>query len=102
MSPSPQRLSGLLLRKTPSRLLLCWLLSRHWRSGFLTLITLGWKDFIEPFIRNQPDAEPSFNLDAGSLRPRAWLESALRPSVAGLHAPMIGVILLVSLTGLFR
>lgn len=69
---------------------------------FLDAYYLGLERLYRALYKKSADAEPSFNLDAGSLRPRAWLESALRPSVAGLHAPMIGVILLVSLTGLFR
>jgi hypothetical protein len=44
----------------------------------------------------------SFNLDAGTLGPSKWLSAISRPSVAGLHMPMVGVILLVSLTGVFR
>jgi hypothetical protein len=47
-------------------------------------------------------AEPSFDLDALPVGFKEWLPSAIRPSVIGLHAPMIGVILLVSLTGVFR
>jgi len=47
-------------------------------------------------------SEPSFDLEVGSLRAIDWLRSAGRPSVFGLHAPMIAVICLVTLTGLLR
>jgi hypothetical protein len=45
---------------------------------------------------------PSFDLDSGSVKAEVWFRSALRPSVVGLHAPMIAVILLVTLTGFLR
>lgn len=46
--------------------------------------------------------EASFLLDAGPVDSVGWLRCVLRPSVAGLHAPMIVVVLLVTLTGILR
>jgi hypothetical protein len=66
-------------------------------SYYLALETL-YRDLYKKAIK----AEPSFDLDAGSVGVKGWLASLLRPSVAGLHVPMIGVIPLVSLTGIFR
>ncbi len=44
----------------------------------------------------------SFDLDAGPVKASLWFECLVRPSVAVLHAPMIAVILLVTLTGILR
>ena len=48
------------------------------------------------------NAQVPLGLDAGSVAAREWFASAFRPSVVGLHAPMIGVILLVTVTGILR
>jgi hypothetical protein len=69
---------------------------------FLDAYYLGLEKLYRDLYKISINAAPSFDLDAGSLKPQEWFKSALRPSVIALHAPMIGVILLVSLTGLFR
>ncbi len=69
---------------------------------FLDAYYLGLERLYRDLYKKAVSGPPSFDLDAGSLRPQTWLESALRPSVVALHSPMVGVILLVSLTGLFR
>jgi hypothetical protein len=63
---------------------------------YLALETL-YRDLYDRAITN-----PSFDLGAGSVKAGGWFRSALRPSVVGLHAPMIVVILLVTLTGFLR
>ena len=69
---------------------------------FLDAYYLGLERLYRDLYKKAANAAPSFDLDAGCLKPHAWLQSVLRPSVIGLHVPMIGVILVVSLTGLFR
>ena len=64
---------------------------------YLALETL-YRDLYKKAIK----AEPSFDLDIGSVKPAGWFECVRRPSVVGLHLPMIVVILLVTLTGVFR
>jgi hypothetical protein len=63
---------------------------------YLTLETL-YRDLYKKAV-----AAPSFDLEAGLVKPSGWFKSALRPSVVGLHVPMIVVIFLVTLTGIFR
>ena len=46
--------------------------------------------------------QPDFNLTADPIRFSDWVSSAARPSVFGLHVPMIMVVLSVSVTGIFR
>lgn len=45
---------------------------------------------------------PPFDLRSGELGLVGWVGAVWRPSVAGLHVPMIAVILLVSLTNFAR
>jgi hypothetical protein len=69
---------------------------------FLDAYYLGLERLYRDLYKKAISGPPSFDLDAGSLRPKAWLGSAMRPSVAALHVPMVAVILLVSITGLLR
>jgi hypothetical protein len=43
-----------------------------------------------------------FSLNAGELPAKTWFEMVFRPSVAGIHLPLLGIIILVSLTGILR
>jgi hypothetical protein len=45
---------------------------------------------------------PNFDLNAGELSAKIWGEMLFRPSVAGLHIPMLIVIVFVTLTGVRR
>jgi hypothetical protein len=43
---------------------------------------------------------PDFALDAGELPAKTWREMLFRPSVAGIHIPMLIVIIVVTLMGI--
>ncbi len=47
-------------------------------------------------------AAPDWNLNAGGLSGKVWDKMLVRPSVVGIHLPMLIAILLVTLTGIFR
>ncbi len=67
-------------------------------DAYYLALEASYRDLYGKAIR----AEPSFLLDVGPVDSVGWLRCVLRPSVAGLHAPMIAVVLLVTLTGIFR
>jgi hypothetical protein len=69
---------------------------------FLDAYYLALESLYRDLYKKAIAAEPSFALDAGTVGFMKWLTAAFRPSVALLHAPMIVVVLLVTLTGIFR